>query len=358
MADKMMAYLKEQPSIWQHITGEKERVTADFVAKFKAFPLKQIVAIGTGSSYNAACASAQAYADYLGVPLIPAMPSRVLSTLPLYGPENTLVFFISQSGESTNTIKLLEEIKAKGYHTVGLTQLEGSSVATKSEVFVPIDCGEETVGPKTKGYTSTALCLDMLALELAKARGSVDASTYAQAYASLDAAFAMATEHIAASQAWCTLHTKEMSAAPHMMIVADGNHYPVMQEGALKILESLYMPVIAYEFEEYLHGVQCSIDENSHILFVIPDGENRERMLRLHAFHQAHGGTNYVIALDKTTGINGELLLNSAGGGIAAPFTTVLPAQVISAQVSADKGINCDTSKFPDFVKALGTKNW
>lgn len=358
MAEKMMGYLKEQPLIWRSIVKNKAQITGAFVEAFKDISFSQIIVIGSGSSYNAAYAVRQVYAEYLGIRLLPVPPSRALEMLPLYAPKDTIVFFVSQSGESTNTIGLLEYIREKGYRTVGLTQLKTSSVAKKCDVFVHINCGEETVGPKTKGYSATILSLDILCLELGKARGQMEEASYEEAYSLLETAFNLADDNIAASVKWAKLHSGSFAKAPHMMIVSEGANYPAMLEGTLKILECLYIPVTAYEFEEYLHGVQCSIDENSYIIFVMPDGPNRERMMRLFEFHAAHQGKGFVVAVNKPTGIKGELLIKTAGADMAAVFGVVLPLQVVSVIVSEAKGINCDNSKFPEFVKTLGTKNW
>ncbi len=358
MAEKMMGYLKEQPMVWRNLVKNRKQITEAFVKAFKDAAFSQIIVIGSGSSYNAAYVAKQVFADYLGIRFLPVPPSRALEMLPLYTPEDTVVFFVSQSGESTNTIGLLDSIHKKGYRTVGLTQLNTSSVAKKCDVFVHIDCGEETVGPKTKGYSATVLCLYLLCLELSKARGYMDETSYEAAYSLLDSAFSLADENIMASANWAKKHTESFTKAPHMMIVSEGANYPAMLEGALKILECLYIPVTAYEFEEYLHGVQCSIDENSYIIFVFPDVPNRERMLRLYEFHAAHKGKGFAVAVNKTTGIEGELLIKTAGADMASVFSVVLPMQLVSVIVSEAKGINCDTSKFPEFVKALGTKNW
>jgi Glucosamine 6-phosphate synthetase, contains amidotransferase and phosphosugar isomerase domains len=358
MAEKMMSYLKEQPLIWRHLMENKGSITKDFVAAYTKNAVSQILVIASGSSYNAACAAAMSYQKHLGVRLVPVAPSRAMALLPLFPPENTLVFVVSQSGESTNTISLMDDLHQMGYRIVGLTQLETSTVAKKSDVFVHIDCGEESVGPKTKGYSSTVLCLQLLCFELAVSQKRLCPAAYEKELAKLAAVIALADSNISNAIAWAKRHIPTLKDAPHMMIVAEGENQPVMLEGALKILETLYIPVTTYEFEEYLHGVQCSIDENSHILFVIPNGPNRERMLRLYAFHEQHQGKGYIIALDKPTGIDGELVVLTGGEDLFATYSVVIPAQVISAVVSEAKGINCDRSKFPEFVKVLGTKNW
>ena len=354
----MMGYIQAQPAVWQHILEEAGTLAEVFAAKWQAGGLKNILLVGSGSSYNAGCVVQQAYADWTGIRLHTLPPSRAMAQVVLYDPKDTAVLFVSQSGESTNTIGIVEAVKSLGFYTVGLTEKVGSSIARTCDLFVHIDCGEETVGPKTKGFTATVLCLELLALGLGRAQGTVTQEREAQALDALRQAASAAERNIAASVAWTQAHASSMEVAPHMLIVAEGPHYPAMLEGALKVLETLYVPVMAYEFEEYLHGIQCTIDASSYIIFVIPEGQNRERMLKLYDFHAAHGGTGYVISTGEPTGLAGELFIECTGEDHTAAFETLLPLQVVSTMVSQAKGINCDVSKFPDFIKALGTKNW
>lgn len=356
MADKMMAYLRSQPEIWRDLCAHSDALLEDFDEAMQGFSPARVLAIGSGSSYNAACCVQQMYAKELDMLLFPCVPTQAKTWLNLFSPEDTLVLLLSQSGESTSTIGVLGEVAARGFRSVALTQETGSTIAKGCGVTVAIACGEESVGPKTKGFTATVLMLQLMALRLLKRRGRSEAARTIGGQ--LARAFSLAGESIERSAAWAGAMSPRLCAAQHLLILAEGANRPAMLEGALKLLETLYVPAVSYEFEEYLHGVHCTIAEGSHLLLIVPEGKNRERMLRLAAFNEAHGGVSYVVSTGRPTGLADELFLETAGGDYDACYGVLLALQVVSALVSADKGINCDRPKFPAFNRELGTKNW
>ena len=124
----------------------------------------------------------------------------------------------------------------------------------------------------------------------------------------------------------------------------------------MKILETLYIPVGAYEFEEYLHGVANTINEQSYLIHLINDGKNRERMLALCAFSAEHHGHDAVISAGTPTGVEGELNLQCSGNELTLPFEMLLPFHAISAILSEKRGVDCDKPLFPDFIQRLHTK--
>lgn len=356
MAEKMLAYLRSQPDIWQTIYDRRAEITAPFVEAFANSRPAQLLMIGSGSSYNAACCVQRLYAQLLGIRVTASVPTRAEETFALCPPQETAAVVISQSGESTSTIRVLEALKARGYPTVSLTQVADSTIERECSVKVELACGEESVGPKTKGFTATVLTLQLMAVELARALGLGEQAD--AVVSDLEKAFALAPASIEASVEWAIRHSESLGKAPHVLLLADGENYAAMAEGALKLLETLYVPCMHYEFEEYLHGVQCTIAEGSHLILVVPDNHNRERMLRLAAFNQAHGGVSYLVTTGRPAQAEGELFLHAACSPWTSCYDVLLPMQVISTVVSQAKGINCDRSKFPTFIKDLGTKNW
>lgn len=353
MAKKMMSYLVSQPAVWNEIFARRAELLAGFRKAMADRSCKQVLMIGSGSSYNAACAAASCFEDLCGIQVIACAPTRADAMLALCTPADTVVILISQSGASTSTIAVVERVKARGFFAIGLTQRMDSRVAAASDLAVELACGEETVGPKTKGYTATVLTLQLMALCLCR-----DAEKVKEVEADLVQAFAQAPAIIEASAQWAKQHSQQLCSAPHMMVLGEGCYRPAMQEAALKLLECLYIPVTDYEFEEYLHGVQCAIGPGSHLLLAVPDNHNRERMLRLAEFNEQHGGVSYIFSTQRATTYPGELFVPADASPYTACYHILLPFQVVSAIVSEDKGINCDLPKFPTFVHDLKTKNW
>ncbi len=355
MAEKMMAYIRSQPNVWREVYEKREQRLGEFCRVVSDLAFSRIIAIGSGSSYNAACCVKKLFADELGIQVLPCVPTQADTLLNLCAPQDTLVLLISQSGESTSTIGVLERVKARGFQNIAITETPTSTIAKNSGGWVELACGEETVGPKTKGFTTTVLTLQLMALALCEKRGKTEACE--RIGTQLETSFQLAPERIERSVQWAAQQSQRLCAAPHLMVLAEGENRPAMLEAALKLLETLYIPAVSYEFEEYLHGVHCTIGPGSHLILVIPNTGNRERMLRLAAFNEAHGGVSHVISIGSQTGVQGELNLGSFHGPYTPCYDVLLPFQVVSALVSQDKGIHCDKPKFPHFNRELGTKN-
>lgn len=353
MAQKMMEYLKSQPAVWSDIFARRKELLAGFVKVMEGRTCSKVLMIGSGSSYNAACAAAGCFEDLCHMQVIACAPTRADAMLALCRPEDTVVVLISQSGASTSTIAVQERVRAAGFFAISLTQRLNSMVAAGSDLAVELVCGDETVGPKTKGYSTTVLMLQLMALSLCRDEARVQAVER-----DLTAAFAAAPAIIESSIAWARENSRLICCAPHMMVLGEGCYRPALQEAALKLLECLYIPVMDYEFEEYLHGVQCAIGQGSHIMLAVPDNHNRDRMLRLAAFNEKHGGVSYLVTTQKEAGVPGELFIPADNSPYTACYHVLLPFQVVSALVSENKDIDCDQPKFPTFAAELDTKNW
>ena len=355
MAQRMLAYTREQASVWRAILDGRKTLTEEFVKTHQAEPLHRFVLVGAGSSNTAAQLAKEILERLLQVEVTVAVPTRIDTLLPLLPPSGVVFFAISQSGRSTNTEGAAAKIRAAGRCVAAVTANPQSPVAQLCGSCVPVLCGEETVGPKTKGMTATALTLTLLGMELALAKGLLTEAKYQETIEALYRAADCAAENVEASATWCTRH-KELASAPHMIVVADGMTLPAAMEGALKILETLYIPVFAYEFEEYLHGVGNTINADSWLIFLSSDTGDRQRFMRLYEFAGEHGSHNYMISAGASAGCEGELCLRSSGNELTLPFEVLMPFHVISALLSEEKGINCDLPQFSDFAQRLNTK--
>ena len=164
----MLAYTREQASVWRAILDGRKALAGEFVKAFQDAPLQRFVLVGAGSSYTAAQFAKEILERLLQVEATVAVPTRIGTLLPLLPRSSGAVFFaISQSGRSTNTEDATKKIRASGHLVTAVTANPQSPVAQLCGSCVPVLCGEETVGPKTKGMTATALTLTLLGMELA-----------------------------------------------------------------------------------------------------------------------------------------------------------------------------------------------
>lgn len=372
MAEKMKRYIKEQPQIWQKTLqllpetvckAAKEMCGADAA-------VRRVVMIGSGSSHYAADAACRLLIKDGNIDFFATVPEAMGS---LENPdENTVYWAVSQSGKSTSTEQAVTRLRKGGARIATFTadpefplfdaeRLQTAMPAASHApdgptvpVYVEIPCGTEDVGPKTKGMTTTLLTLWLAGQALLC---SFDSQKVAKKASRLIPAFQNFTENLVFSSSFAEVHSALLSAAPCITVIAEGAAFPLAQEGALKLLETLYVPAFAWEFEEYLHGVHNSMAEGSVFLFVLRPGPDLERMKRLAAYCRAQG---CVCLLIDCTGHEPAdsftLPLICSGPEEALGYSLLLPFQVISAVVSEYKGIDCDRPRFPDFYAAMGTK--
>lgn len=349
MAKKMLEYIESQPAVWRQAA---QTLPAQALAAAEnmalAGPIRQVVMVGSGSSHYAAQAAAWLLNRQGGPRFFAAEPTR-LGLFAAPAPD-TVYWAVSQSGKSTSTQAAVQRLLAAQGRVWALTGDAASPLAAcGGHVLIP--CGEETVGPKTKGVTTTLLALWLLGLALCRPR---QLQSEAQ---KLAAAFEAARACLPHCRAWAQNCLPTVCAAPCITLVAEGAALPLAQEGALKLLETLYVPAAAWEFEEYLHGVNNIIGPGAAHLFVVPAGENRARMLKLIQYCTARGALCLVIDCAAAPGVQGERLgLGCVGGDAALAYQLLPPLQLLSALGSQAKGFECDKPRYPDFYAALGTK--
>ena len=351
----MLMYIREQRSVWRKILDQRKIVTEKFVQDWIDKPLTRFVLVGSGSS-NTALMFAKAILERLiQVEVSVVVPTQISTLLPLLPGQGVIFCACSQSGRSTNTLDAVKKIQAAGYPVTAISANPNAPMPTACKSCVAVLCGEETVGAKTKGMTASALTMVLMGMELALAKGLLAQNVYQETIEAFYCAADCAEANVETSINWCKEHS-DLALAPHVILVADGMNCPAVLEGALKMLETLYVPVFAYEFEEYLHGVGNTLNTNSWLIFVTSDTGDRARFMALYDFAEEHGSHDYIVSTGTPTGHIGELFLRTSGNPLTLPFETLVPFHVISALLSEVKGIDCDKPQFSDFIQRLSTK--
>lgn len=352
MAEKMIKYIRTQPDVWQHILSDRTEITSDCLSLIASRKVRKVAMISSGSSnYAAKTASGLLRKAAPGIQWVTSVPSRLDELGEDY--TDTIVFAISQSGKSTSTERAIKDLRKHEAVVVSVTSDASSPIALAGDVHVLIQCGEESIGPKTKGMTATVLTLYLVGLEIAKAAGNQPADPASL----LKTAFSTAPLNIQHSFEFAYKNAKLLAEASSLTLVADGTGLPIIEEGALKLLETLYIPASAWEFEEYLHGVNNIIGPGIYHIFLLQDNENFERMNKLIEYCDARGCVVLVVNCSgRDIPYRNTLNLECTGRAETLPYEALLPFQVLSAVVSEEKHIQCDRPRYPDFYAALGTK--
>ena len=172
--NEMMPYILEQPDLCQRMLANCAALAAPFVQAVATYQPDRLLLVASGTSRNAACAAAPFMEWVLGLPVTVVAPS----CLEAVAGKKPLLVFISQGGNSTNTIAAIEN--HRDTPSLALTGNPDGEINQLCNSTVTIPCGPEKAGPKTKGYTSTVLLLYLMALEAARTRARCPSPTMAR----------------------------------------------------------------------------------------------------------------------------------------------------------------------------------
>ena len=142
----------------------------------------------------------------------------------------------------------------------------------------------------------------------------------------------------------------------HLYVLGCGNSLGAAQEGALKLLETNYLPVSCYPLDEYIHGIQNALDGDACLLCLLPSqGPDRDRMLRLVNFSKSVGACCGLIS-PSDTGQPDALHLLDAGEDALQSLEFLLALQTLAAELSAARGIASSHRRYSDFFSIMGSK--
>lgn len=355
----MLDYIGEQPELFLKALEERKALTEEFCRIFAEKNPDSIYLIASGTSGNAARAAAP-FLEWVWERPVNALAPSCLSRV--WG-KRPLLLFISQGGKSANMLDAAERME--GYLRIAVTGNADSKLNVLCEHQMRIPCGEEAIGPKTKGYTMTILLLYLLALESGLFEGSLHQKRYDNHISALERAAGQFAENIHRTRAWVGENEDELSRLSKLYLAGEGQSALIAAEGALKVMETLMIPASAFEFEEYLHGPSCSLGEDVGGFYFLPLAESEEgsRIKKMAAYHREISPMVFVCG--KESGADAsickkdkrDLFLLSSGQWFTRPFEEILPLQMISAVIPGKKGIEGMGMKcFKAIDQRLGVK--
>lgn len=345
----LQEYIAQQPALWRALLDSREEITAGFSKRFWAFQPDRVILIGSGSSHYASLMARPVLERVWGVEVTCLVPSEAKD--PHLAAMRPLYFAISQSGVSTNTYELVRQLTDAGRPVIAVTEQADSPVGRAASLTVPLRIGTEQIGAKTKGVTATVLTLMLLALSVCQ-----DDTYRRELSQALDQLCQHAQENLSRSSAWSRAHRDVFLPFRHLYVLGCGSGLGAAREGALKLLETNYLPVSCYPLDEYLHGIQNALDHDTCLLCLLPpQGADRERMLRLADFSKSVGACCGLISPDGA-GDPDTLHLLDAGEAALHSLEFLLSLQVLAAELSAARGIDTSRRRYPDFFSIMGSK--
>lgn len=308
----------------------------------------RVLLVGSGSSLNAAFAARHAFERFMRADVQVITPFDFLHYYPhklLDG--RTLVLGISQTARSTGTIDSIGICKEKGAMTVFVTAEADAPGAHCAHVMFDTHTGLELVGAKTKGYTSTIVALYWLAAAL----GGADAA--------FDGLADYVEEILRRTEKAMPAMVEALLPAKSATVVSYGPAMGIAREAALKIKETVRIPVEVYDVEEYMHGPYHCLAADSWLIFLLPEGAGQERAGRLIRFAEKITGHILIVTNEKfaANGFDGLVLpLPDRAEEFSASVGYVIPMQWLANDATLAKGRRPEASAYPNFHKELGSK--
>ncbi|MEW9673664.1 SIS domain-containing protein [Ammoniphilus sp. 3BR4] len=352
---EIMDYITEQPEILRNIVENRKEILKDFIAAYQANKVSKIILTGSGSSYNASVSSRHFIEKLLKVETHVEFAYTFNKHLHVFS-RDTLVFSLSQSGESTAAVHCLEKANQLELLSVAVTSQDDSLITeyAKNKIIVP--SGEEKAGATTKGYTSTVLTLYLMAIETAYQTDLLHEEKYKQYISQLKAIIGNMGKSIEAAEEWYKEHKEELLSASNYIVTGYGDNYGTAMEGGLKFLETSRVPVSVYELEEFMHGPYNAIDENSYIFFIGTPGDGKERMMKLVEYFSSKTPHGYVITKKSECHTPGSLAIDFIDDEDLSPIEYIVPLQVLFFRTAKDRGVNMRTPRYVDFHPYMNSK--
>ena len=237
----------------------------------------RIIIVACGTSWHAGLVGEYLFEDMARIPVEVEYASEFRYRNPIITPKD-VVIAISQSGETADTLAAIKLAKSKGAFVFGVCNVVGSSIARETHAGAYTHAGPEIGVASTKAFTTQITVLSLIALKLAKEKGTLSKSTF-QTY--------LQTMQLIPGQVEKLLeideHVKSIAAvykdAKNCLYLGRGFNFPVALEGALKLKEISYIHAEGYPAAEMKHGPIALIDENMPIFVIATNRGHYEKVV-------------------------------------------------------------------------------
>jgi glucosamine--fructose-6-phosphate aminotransferase (isomerizing) len=305
--------------------------------------INRILIIACGTSYHAGLIGRYYFEEIAGLPTEVEYASEFRYRRSVLLPGD-LAIFISQSGETADTLAALKEVRARGLKTLAVCNVMDSSIARAAEQVVYTRAGIEIGVASTKAFIAQVEVLLLLALYLAQKRGRLAPSDLAAFIDQISRLPALLERQLAAEEA-----VKELAArfvrAHDFIYMGRGLNYPIALEGALKLKEISYIHAEGYPAGEMKHGPIALIDEQVPVMALATRGSQLKKIISNLLEAKSRGGI--IVGLISRGDTETRALLDYAlevedVDEYFQPFINTVPLQLFAYFVADLKGTDVD----------------
>ena len=311
---------------------------------FDLAQISKVTIVACGTSYHAGLIAKYWIERWARIPVETDIASEFRYRMPAM-PAGGLAIFISQSGETSDTLAALRYAKEAGQLIVGVVNQPESTIARESDAVLPTLAGPEIGVASTKAFTTQLAVLACFTLALARARGTIDAAQEATLSTALIGVPAQASDvlnHDARIQAIAV----NLAEARDVLYLGRGTAFPLALEGALKLKEISYIHAEGYPAGEMKHGPIALIDEHTPVVMLAPPDELFDKTASNMQEVMARGGK--VILISDRAGLArfadkvAHTIEVPSCHPFVAPILYAVPVQLLAYHVAVLKGTDVD----------------
>jgi glutamine---fructose-6-phosphate transaminase (isomerizing) len=304
---------------------------------------KRIIMVACGTSWHAGLIAEYIIEEICRIPVEVEYASEFRYRNPVVHPGD-VIFAISQSGETADTIVAIEKAKEQGAFIFGVVNVVGSSIARISHAGAYTHAGPEIGVASTKAFTAQVVVLIMIALKIAFEKQTITEERYINLLAELHAIPEKVRELLHSAGHIRSLAKKYVNVRDALYL-GRGNNFPVALEGALKLKEISYIHAEGYPAAEMKHGPIALVDKDLPVLFAAPKSLYHEKLVSNIQEIKARKGM--VIAVISE---GDETISNMADDTMTIPLTdelispllSVIPLQLFACYIGMEKGFDVD----------------
>ena len=354
----MLKEIHEQPTALRNaMRGRLDRESA--TAKFGGLNLtpsqlqgvNRLILTACGTSWHSALIGEYLIEEFARLPVEVEYASELRYRNPPVD-NNTLVFGITQSGETADTLAALREMKRKGHHTLAVCNVIGSSIAQEADGGIYLHAGPEIGVASTKAFTSQVCVLSMLALYFGRLRHlSYEAGQrIINQLEALPEAVEKALE--------CDSQVKEIATkykdCTNFLYLGRHYNFPTALEGALKLKEISYIHAEGYPSAEMKHGPIALVDAHTPSVFILSKSTIYDKVMSNLQEVKARGGPVIAVVNERDKSLNAlvdDFIEVPYVEDFLQPIVTSIPLQLLAYHIAVMRG--CDVDKPRNLAKSV-----
>jgi len=346
----MLKEIFEQPdTIFDSLRGRLDLANADIVMAGVQKYIEElknanrIIIVACGTSWHAALIAEYIIEELCRIPVEVEYASEFRYRNPIIN-KGDVIFAISQSGETADTLVAIERAKEKGAIIFGILNVVGSSIARTSHAGAYTHAGPEIGVASTKAFTAQLVVLALIAFKIAKEKKSISEERFIHLLNELSAVPNKVAEILQNTTEIKRIAEKHADATSFLFL-GRGYNFPIALEGALKLKEISYIHAEGYPAAEMKHGPIALVDENLPVLFVATKDAYHEKVISNMQEINARKGKLIAIVTegdDSVSDLTEDLIFVPEADELIAPIINTIPLQLLSYYIGVSRGLDVD----------------